>query len=218
MNIDPQVAGFKTEQLPALYQQLQDRLSQIPGVLNVGLSNYAPQDGCCANSGISFEDPAADAAKSKMTTWLRVSTHYFETLDIPLLRGRFIGDQDTASSRRVAIIDESFARKFFHGKDPIGQHFGMGGISGHSGDYEIVGVVQDTQYDAATVAQNPMFFLPLTQTVHYELASYNTTDKGSLYIGRIELQLPAHTRISSLPSAIPWQPSVPISPPGRWSV
>jgi predicted permease len=196
VNIDPQVAGFKTEQLPALYQQLQDRLSQIPGVLNVGLSNYAPQDGCCANSGISFEDPAADAAKSKMTTWLRVSTHYFETLDIPLLRGRFIGDQDTASSRRVAIIDESFARKFFHGKDPIGQHFGMGGISGHSGDYEIVGVVQDTQYDAATVAQNPMFFLPLTQTVHYELASYNTTDKGSLYIGRIELHVAgAHENI-----------------------
>jgi macrolide transport system ATP-binding/permease protein len=189
VNIDPQVAGYKTEQLPALYQQLQDRLGQIPGVLNVGLSTYAPQDGCCDNSGISFGDAAADAAKSKMTTWLRVSPHYFETLDIPLLRGRLIGDQDTASSRRVAVIDESFARKFFPSKDPIGQHFGMGGISGHSGDYEIVGIVQDTRYDTPTLAQNPMFFLPLIQTVHYELASYNTTDKGSLYIGRIEVHV-----------------------------
>ena len=187
--MDPRAAGYTTEQLPAFYRELQDRLRQIPGVLQVGLSGYAPQDGCCGNSGIAFEDPTADATKSKMTSWQRVSPHYFETLGTPLLRGRVLTDQDTATSRRVAVVDARFVQKFFSGKDPIGQRFGMGGITGHSGDYEIVGVVQNARYDTPTVDQNPMFFLPLSQTVHYQVASYNNTDTSSLYVGRIELHV-----------------------------
>jgi ABC-type antimicrobial peptide transport system permease subunit len=85
------------------------------------------------------------------------------------------------------VVDETFVRRFFPGKEPIGQHFGMGGIVGHSGDYEIVGVVQDTQFNSPTSIQNPMFFLPLNQSIHFELPSYNRTDISSLYIGRIEL-------------------------------
>ena len=189
VHIDPQTAGYKPEQLPALYQELQDRLRQIPGVRKVGLSTYAPQEGCCSNSGISFQDPSADASASKMTSWLRVSPDYFETVGTPLVRGRFIGNRDTTTSQRVAVIDETFARRFFPGREPIGQHFGMGGIAGHSGDYEIVGVVQNAQFDNLTVSQNPMFFLPLTQSVHFELPSYNRTGINSLYIGRIELHV-----------------------------
>jgi predicted permease len=189
VHIDPQTAGYKPEQLPALYQELQNRLRQIPEVRKVGLSTYAPQESCCMNSGISFQDPTADSSASKMTSWLRVSPDYFETMGTPLVQGRFIGTQDTASSRRVAVVDETFVRKFFPGKEPIGRHFGMGGIVGHSGDYEIVGVVQDTQFNSPTSIQNPMFFLPLNQSIHFELPNYNRTDISSLYIGRIELDV-----------------------------
>ena len=189
VHIDPQLAGYKPAQLPALYQELEDRLSQIPGVRAVGLSTYAPQEGCCWNSGVDFEDQAANASKLKRTSWLRVSSDYFKTLGTPMLQGRSISAQDTASSQRVAVVDERFARKFFRQRDPIGQHFGMGGIPGHAADYKIVGVVGNTQYDWPTADQNPMFFLPLTQTVHFDVASYNRTDISSLYVGRIELDV-----------------------------
>jgi predicted permease len=190
VQIDPQIAGYKPEQLPALYRQLQDQLSQIPGVLKVGLSSYGPQESCCWNSSICIEGQRSDTFKSNVAAWLRVSPHFFETIATPLVHGRFLGDQDTPTSRRVAVIDESFARKFFAGKNPIGQHFGMD-LAGHSGDYEVVGVVKDTQYMPPNtgMSQNPMFFLPLEQTVHYQVPSYNQTDTSSLYIGRIELHV-----------------------------
>jgi predicted permease len=189
VRLDPQASGYKPEQLPVLYQEIQDRMKQIPGVLSVGLSSYAPQESCCSNSGIDFQDMQANSSSSKMTSWLRASPDYFQTMGMPLLRGRSIGPQDTPTSPRVAVVDENFARKFFPGRNPLGQHFGMGGIAGHAGDYEIVGVVDNAQYVNMTSSQNPMFFLPLTQSVHFEVASYNRTDINSLYIGRIELRI-----------------------------
>jgi macrolide transport system ATP-binding/permease protein len=187
VQFDPQAAGYKPEQLSTVYQDIESRMNQVPGVESVGISSYTPQDSCCWNSGIDFQDEQANSSSSKMTSWLRVSADYFETMGIHLSRGRSIGPQDTSTSPRVAVVDEAFARKFFSGRNPIGQHFGMGGIAGHAGDYEIVGVVEDTQYVSVTSSQNPMFYLPMTQSVHFQVPSYNRTDINSLYAGRIEL-------------------------------
>ncbi len=78
----------------------------------------------------------------------RVGPHYFETIGTRLLRGRVIGDEDTPTSRQVAVINETFARKFFSKEDPMGKHFGMGDAS-NSRDLEIVGIVADAKYQDA---------------------------------------------------------------------
>jgi predicted permease len=121
---------------------------------------------------------------------VRVSPNYFETIGTPLLRGRVISEQDTATSQRVAVIDENFAHKFFPKEDPIGQHFGFD-IPGHSGDYEIVGVVKSTRYrspDDREYPQNPMFFIPYFQTVQYDRPNFTAMEAHSEYANMIEIR------------------------------
>jgi macrolide transport system ATP-binding/permease protein len=79
-----------------------------------------------------------------------------------LLRGRVIDVLDTPAAGHVAVINETFTRRFFPNEDPIGQHFGIGDVS-HGGDYEIVGVVEDAKYQDTRGPAYATFFLPLLQ-------------------------------------------------------
>jgi predicted permease len=91
-----------------------------------------------------------------------VSAHYFETIGTRLLRGRFINERDNPTTRHVAVINEAFARKYFPNEDAVGRHFGVGDAS-HAGDYEIVGIVEDTKYQDAREPAYVTAFLPLVQ-------------------------------------------------------
>lgn len=188
--IDPLTAGYTEERLPGLSQQLRDRLRQIPGVLGVSYSMYSPQDGDSWGDTIAIQGRPPESTEDTDAGWLRVSPDYFRTIGTPVLRGRAIGEEDTATSQRVAVVDESFVRKYFAKEDPIGQHFGFD-RPGHSGDYEIVGVVKDTQYRDPTdtqYKQNPMFFLPYFQNASFAEPNYRRMMSQSEFPGRIEIQ------------------------------
>ena len=190
IELSPQNAGYKAAQLPGLYQSIRDRLGHVPGVLSLGYSLYSPQDGDSWTDDVFIQGRTRESTQDTSVTWLRVSPDYFKTIGTPVIRGRAIGEQDTATSQRVVVVDESFVKKFFPGQDPIGQHFGFA-QDGHSGDYEIVGVVKDTQYRDPTGddKQNPMFFLGYFQTVQYQAQNYQRMDDNSQYIKEIELQV-----------------------------
>ena len=113
-------------------------------------------------------------------SWDRVGPHYFETIGTRLVRGRAIEERDTPSAPHVAVINETFARRFFPNDDPIGQHLGMGDAS-HSGDYEIVGIVEDAKYQDTRGPAYATFFLPLLQTAPGESV------RG--WVGAIELHV-----------------------------
>jgi predicted permease len=117
---------------------------------------------------------------------MRVSPHYFDTIGTRLLRGRVINDQDTPSSTRVAVVNETFARRFFPKQDPIGKRFGIG-ESDHSRDFEIVGIVEDTKYQDARGPAYAMFFLPFLQKVPRADQSVQDAIDSSNYLQDIEL-------------------------------
>ena len=77
-------------------------------------------------------------------SWLRIGPDYFSTIGTRVLRGRTIGEQDTPTSPRVAVVNETFARKFFPGEDPIGKRFGS--ADKFSTAFEIVGLVENAKY------------------------------------------------------------------------
>jgi len=187
--IDPLSAGYTLERLPVLNQQLRDRLLQIPGVQHVAYSMYSPEDGDTWNDSILIQGRSPESTRNKEVGWLRVSPDYFKTIGTPLVRGRSIGEQDTATSQRVAVVDEKFVRKFFPNGDPIGQHFGFD-WPGHAGDFEIVGVVKDTQYRDPSNEdnQNPMFFVPYFQNIEFTLPTYRRMMAQSEYIRNLEIQ------------------------------
>jgi predicted permease len=190
VRLDPTTAGYKAEQLPGLYQQLRERLGRVPGVVNISYSMYTPQDGDNWNDDIAIQGRTAESTQDMSVTWLRVGPDYFKTIGTSILRGRTIGEQDTPASQRVAVVDETFVRKFFPNEDPIGKHFGHSD-PGHAGDYEIVGVVSDTQYrdPTWTEKQNPMFFLPFFQPIQFAEASMQRSESQSEYIHDVILQI-----------------------------
>ena len=160
LRVDPALAGYTPDRLYGLYQQLEQRLPQIPGVQSASFSLYSPMRGDNWSSGIHIEGRPPDERNS--ASWDRVSPHYFETIGTRLVRGRPIGDQDTPASPPVAVVNQTFAGKFFPKQDPIGKHFGFG-RENHGEDFEIVGLVEDAKYQDAREPAYATFFLPFLQ-------------------------------------------------------
>jgi predicted permease len=181
-------AGYQPEQLPALYQQIQQRLESIPGVRSASLSLYSPQENCCMNMGILIGGRNESWIPDVNVLFVRVTPRYFETIGTPLLVGRAFTEGDTPASQHVAVVDQSFASKFFPGESPIGKHFGLS-LPGHGYDYEIVGVVKNTRYRNPSSVTDPVYFLPFSQTTQYEPAGYQRLEAGTMYAQSIQLRV-----------------------------
>jgi predicted permease len=181
VRVDPKLAGYTPEKLGGFYQQIEQRLAQEPGVLSASLSGYSPLGDNNWNERVYIEGHAPDF-QDVAPSWDRVGPHYFETIGTRLRRGRAIEERDSPTSPRVAVINETFARRYFPKEDPIGQHLGMNDAS-HSGDYEIVGIVEDAKYQDTCGPAYATFFLPLLQTPPGDLIR-----DGSVYIHDIELR------------------------------
>ena len=189
--IDPALAGYQPEQLPNLYQRIQERLGSVPGVRGVALSSYAPMSGDAWSNNIRVEGkPEPNSSENTGAAFARITPGHFETLQAPMAMGRSITGEDTASSRHVAVINEAFAKKFFKGENPLGKHFGSGDIK-HAGEYEVIGVVKDIRYivsDRDTV--QPMYYLPEAQTIHFDKPDDNVGEGRSHYLYNIVVWAP----------------------------
>src|SRR5437879_11270075 len=98
-----------------------------------------------------------------ITAWYDpVGPGYFAAMGLPILVGRGFGPEDTASSPRVAVINETMARRFFPGGWAIGRGFGMGEPA-HSHDVEVIGVVRDARYQRLDVEAGAMAYYPYAQ-------------------------------------------------------
>ena len=184
VGINPQSAGYTQERLTGLNQQLQERFSHLPGVISASISLYTVQQG--NNWGEEIFIPGRTGNLG--SNWLRVGAGYFETIGNPIVRGRGIEEQDTATSQKVAVINEAFAKKYFPNEDPIGKHFGKDQPS-HANDYEIVGVAEDAKYVDAADKVDPRFFVALPQIVHYDSPIDRRLELTSRYMGGIELHV-----------------------------
>jgi predicted permease len=187
-HIDPQMAGFKPAQLEALYRQLRENLSSIPGVKQVSFSLYSPMEGDNWGEGVFIEGvpPPPPGTRDQGASWVRVSPHYFEAVGTKILEGRANNDQDTAMTSNIAIVNRFFEKKYFKDGHAIGKHF-SDDIK-HPGWFEIVGVTEDTHYLGPTSKMRPMYFLAQGQTVHSDDTRYGQFEDRSQYLNAIEIQ------------------------------
>ena len=184
VRVTPALAGYKPDQLYGLYQQIEQQLSQIPGVISVSYSTYSPMRG--DNWGFYFHIEGRPPEERDGSSFDVIGSHYFETIGTRLVRGRTIGDMDTPTALKVAVINQAFAKKFFPKQDPIGQHFGIGDAS-HAGDMEIVGIVQDAKYQNAREPAYPTFFVPFFQMPKDPKLEFLRV--AASYLGDIELHV-----------------------------
>src|SRR5277367_5066954 len=192
--INPMLGNYKPEQMEPMFRQIDDRLRQIPGVRMVAPALYAPMTGDSWNDGIRVEGrPEPGAKEDTNASWARVIPGFFETLGAKMVLGKPITDEDTAATRKVAVINEAFARRFFKGQNPIGQHFGPDKIK-YSSTYEIVGVVKDMRYMTYDYKEpiRPMFWLPETQTVQYDDPAMMSGEIWSHFLYNIVIWAPGN--------------------------
>ena len=158
----PELGGYKPEQAPALNQLLIDRLSSIPGVRSAALSEAPPISFGVWSSFFSASG-YTPAPKEDMSTVLnRVSSQYFETAGISIVAGRAITPADTVNSMKVAVVNETIARKFFPNGNAIG-HTVKIGIDTVEGPWQIVGVARDTKSGNPRENSQRMVYLPLAE-------------------------------------------------------
>ena len=144
-----------------LHQQLEERLAATPGVEHVtpGSIPYIAQN--MSNADFYAEGEAPDAKMKRAEDENTVGIDFFPTLGIPILAGRGFGPQDTSTSPKVGIINQSLARKRFPNTNPIGRHFKAD--SDKNEWIQIIGICADTRYDNLQDNPPPQFFLPYVQ-------------------------------------------------------
>jgi macrolide transport system ATP-binding/permease protein len=182
VHINPQAAGYSQPQLEALYRTVKVRFHALPGVVKVGISLYTPME---ANNWSDIVWVQGKPNLNAEASWIRANDEYFDSVGTRLVMGRGFADTDTQNSPTVAVVNQSFVKKFFHKENPIGHHFGTRG-PGSAADCEIIGVVEDTVYTSVRWKDHYMYFLPLTQ---HPASWKDPMEKDeSMYAGAIVLQ------------------------------
>ena len=182
IHINPQAAGYSPSQTRALYRIMDERFHALPGVTKVGISSYTPMENGNWSSGVQIQGKPFQNADA---SHLKVNAEYFDAVGTHVRLGRGIGVQDTSTAPTVAVVNESFVKNFFKpGENPIGRHFGYPGPQS-SGDFEIVGIVEDTAYTSVQWKNHAMYFLSIMQRAASNKGPIQ--EDTSLYAGAIVL-------------------------------
>jgi macrolide transport system ATP-binding/permease protein len=185
VHINPQAAGYSQTQLEALYRTMEQRFHALPGVMKVGIASYTPMED--NNNGWSVQVQGKPDLH-KGSSVIRANPEYFDSVGTRVVMGRGIGVRDTPTAPAVAVVNQSFVRTFFNpGENPIGQHFGGGQKS--AGDFQIIGVVEDTIYQSVRWKEHSMYFVPLMRRPPSDTDPIEQDD--SLYAGAIVLETAA---------------------------
>ena len=144
----------------AFFDAVAGRLAGAPGVQHVGATTSLPFDGPDSRLELTIEHGTAESPFPVRVHPRLISTGYFQTMGIPVVRGRGFTDHDTESSVSVAIINEAAARRYWPDQDPIGQRISIGA----SDDWrEVVGVAGDTRHEGLDADADPAAYLPQRQ-------------------------------------------------------
>jgi predicted permease len=175
--VDPTQDGFKDRRLAAFYVEFSRRLRLLPGVRSVSMSQATLISGGVSSLTIKLQGyvpkPGEKDDNVKVSVnW--VGPNFFETLGIPLMLGRTLGETDRDETPRVAVVNQQFVRKYLGDANPLGRRLGSNEDKNHR-DFEIVGVVGDAKFDSLRNDVPPTIYFALLQemeelgSVHYEI-------------------------------------------------
>ncbi len=142
------------------YETLMDRVRAIPGVQRVAVASAPPFSGLNARLNFTIEHQSWELKGQVRAHPRLVSPGYFQTLGVPLIRGRLLDDRDIPTTSPVIVINETAARRFWPDVDPIGQRINM---DRQTRWMEIVGVVGDVRHEALNADPQPEVYIPERQ-------------------------------------------------------
>jgi predicted permease len=168
--LNPQLNGYDSTRIASLYDQLTQRIMQVPGVRSITLSNPLMLTGSVNSTTFIVQGRQYDLAalnnqrdrEGVSINRVRVAPNFFATMEIALTRGRALSERDNLPAPKVAIINEAAVRKFFPNEDPLGKRFGN--TPETSNQIEVVGVVKDIMYNALREPPPATMYVPYVQS------------------------------------------------------
>ncbi|OLD53635.1 MAG: hypothetical protein AUI64_06005 [Acidobacteria bacterium 13_1_40CM_2_64_6] len=164
--VDESSAGYKEDpRLIWLYEEIERRVSVLPGIHAASFSFFTFNQG----GWTTFIDTAKPLESGdRIVSHNVVGPGYFATMGIPLLTGRTFGAQDAETSIKVAVVNETLAKRFFPGQSAVGQRFRIGGPdAGPEQEREIVGVVKDAKHENLRETSRAAAYYPYSQRIQY---------------------------------------------------
>jgi predicted permease len=177
VSVNPQNSGYMGQRLRDYYERLLARTTDNSQVRAAGLANITPLSNSRWNSEVSFVDYKWKPGERHISDMNSVTPRFFETLGIPLVAGRSFTDQDNptftpdprlkpdpalnSQGPRVAIVNESFAKRFFANRSPLGERVSRNKQFKMEESLEIVGVVKDVRYFGLRKDTEPMMYIPI---------------------------------------------------------
>jgi predicted permease len=167
--VQPRMSGYEAERLKNLYQQMLERIESVPGVRSATVSRHSLLSGGSASDSLTVPGYTPQPNEDNSVPVLPVGTNFFETMEIPVLMGRGLVDQDNKPTASVAVINQALARRYFADRNPVGQRIYLDRFNptdketGHDRPLEIVGVVKDAKYDSLRQDIRPTVYVPYLQ-------------------------------------------------------
>jgi predicted permease len=179
-SVEPSLIGYKEEKLANLYQQLSTRVEAVPGVRSATFSKNALLSGGGTNSDVfvsGLNGPDGKPLELGIAYIHNVRENFMQTMEIPLLRGRSLTAHDNARAPQVAVVNESFARRYLQNENPIGKRFSFD--AANSSEIEIVGLVRDAKYMSQRDDVPPTVYQSWSQSLNYmRFATFEVRAEG----------------------------------------
>src|SRR6516164_896144 len=188
LSMDPKEMGYTAAQSREFYKTLIDHVRGLPGVLSVSTTAAVPMGYVFKNDTLAidgYQSPSGQPAPNLL--YDVISLDYFETMRIPMARGRIFTDADDEKAQYVAIVNETMAKRFWPDQDPLGRRFTMGREPKHT--LQVVGIAKDSRFLGVTYPIDAHFYVPYLQ--HYEAnpletVQVRTTEASELIIPEVE--------------------------------
>ncbi len=164
-DVDGSHSGYQSEKLLGLYERIREKVAAIPGVRAATLSNHALISGRVSNDGVSIPGYHAIDGQQPVGYLMRVGSDFLTSMEIPIVRGRDLDTRDGLKAPRVAVVNETFAHKYFAGQSAIGRifQFGDGKHPEVEPTFEIVGICKDAKYSDLKDKTPPTVYLSYLQ-------------------------------------------------------
>jgi predicted permease len=184
--INPALNRYEPERITQLYDRIKTELETLPGVRAVSFTRTALLSGSTSTTGI-FRQGATSEKDAKDFYIMNVSPRFFETMQIPVLTGRDFDARDVANPVASVLINETAAKKYFAGENPIGQR--VGNSPEESAQSEIVGIIRDTKYDSVRDAVPPTIYTSIRQGTRSVMVLVRTAGEPAMMTETIRAAL-----------------------------
>jgi putative ABC transport system permease protein len=163
VSVDLRNGNYGEEQRGAAMREMLARLRALPGVRSASTSDMTPISGSFWNEDLEIEGYAAEGRDDTLVYFNKVSDRYFETLRMDLVAGRDFNQHDTPESPRVAVVNQTMAKKYFAGQNPIGKRYRAEEGRKMGPWTEIVGIVRDSKYGSLREETLPTSYVAASQ-------------------------------------------------------